>query len=1040
MVDPLRTEYTPPPPPPPPPERPGEKQHTVQEGENLQQIAESHYTTEQAILDVNPQVRDPDRLSTGEVLNIPDATVAPAVSRTVDALLGADATAEQRNEANVRVQEAVDDAGGIGDAGITREALPAQAQALLERAGLPVVPKDVVQSVDMVIGPDASFDQRIAGYKAVGEYVEQVGGVSDQGITAEALPARASQLLREAGTDVRLREEVITATNGLLADDASPRDRAAAYATVQRYVDQVGGVGDAGIVAEALPGKAAQLVAAADNPALRFDPRVMRAVDDVAGSAVTDREKLSACQALQQHVDSVGGISDQGITEAYLPARAAELMRERGIDVQLDAPANASVDEVVRIMEAGATPAEQLKVLDQAYRDADPATRDALLADPQVQQAIRSAAFDAAGPLTRPPSGAEGQAVPFLEAAQNLDTLTRDLDPALVGAVLQNTSGLYASYARNDSGGMTGIEGTATFLSVLDRAAGTPQGEAAYQAIADTGIGLDRNGVDQHLFQGGSPAFLLEAGYDRDTIVQGVQTFANSTLQDKVTAYIEETEELNWLVANHGGSMTPEQLQTAIDDYIADKGPGWQDKLEGMQEDIAQQGIKLQGQIDALQQAGGNDDTIKALLDDPENRLALSTALGRHPEIATDARLKDYALYAKVSEGGRKLLGEVANSYVKANVLPDVQGANPADPASMQRAEAALARLNNSALATAYGVDKAKLQQAVEELKGTLPRGADTPEAANTRLSNFNKTLDGVKGFEKSTGVGQLFRALGVATTTFSFLNSSNRAFNEPGAYANWLKAGADTFGLAQKTADFLVARGADGSATKALGGALAGKIATGLTAVADFALGLKAASEGDYATAALWGVSAVGGGLSLAAATGAGWAGAWAGPVGIALVALAAVGIGLVAKVNESNKHDNETSAAFLRHAGFDQDAASALVDQSGDGHSPVPLLERYAELKGYDLSDPAQRQTFVDWVNDMPLERLEHLRDWSHHTLDDFGGDISKFGSDTTVHIPTTWTRTAPPAEVWTHGPYTVGEFDAFVQEYGGTPLPHA
>lgn len=1040
MVEPLRTEYTPPPPPPVQTEHPGEKQHTVQEGENLQQIADDHRTTPEAVLDINPQVRDPNLLSTGEVLNMPDPTVDPAVSRTVDAVLSPDATPQQKNEANVRVQDYVDSNGGLGDPGVARETLPGEAVQLLADAGLPTVDKQVVAAVDQVIGPNATFDQRIAGYKAVAGYVDQVGGVSDQGITAEALPAQASQLLREAGTDVRLRPEVITSVNGLLKEGATPAERDAAYATVQRYVDQVGGVGDAGIVADALPLKAAHLLADAKNPALRFDPRVIDAVDRVIAFGATDAQQIAGYEDLQQYVDSVGGISDQGITADYLPARAAELLRENGTEVQLEAAPKASVDEIVQIMEAGATPKEQLQVLNDAYAKADPQTRSDLLANPQVQQAIRSAALDAVEPLRHPPGNDEGQAVPFRKAADNLDALTKDMDPALVAAVLENTTSTVQDYVLSDSGGMTGPEGGAAFLRVLDRVAGTPEGDAAIRALADTGIGFDRNTVHLHLSTGGTPAFAIAAGYDHDIIVEGVTSFASTTLGDKVTAYIKETEELNWLVANHGGSMTPEQLQTAIDDYIKSKGPGWQEKLEGMQEDIAQQGIKLQGQIDALQQAGGYDDTIKGLLDDPENQLALSTALGRHPEIATDNRLRDYALYAKVSEGGRKLLGEVANSYVKANVLPDLQGANPADPASMQRAEAAIARLNNSALATAYGVDKAKLQQAVDELKGTLPKVGDTPEAANARLSQFNRTLEGVKGFEKSTGAGQLFRALGVATTTFSFLNSTNRAFNEPGSYANWLKAGADTFGLAQKTADFLVARGADGTTTKALGGALAGKIATGLTAVADFALGLKAASEGDYATAALWGVSAAGGVLSLGAAAGAGWAGSWAGPVGIALVALAAVGIGLVAKVNESNKHDNETSAAFLRHAGFDQEAADALVDQSGDGHSPVPLLEKYAELKGYDLTDPAQRQTFVNWVNDMPLEQLEHLRDWAHNTLDDFGGDTGKFGSDTTVHIPTTWTRTVPPAEVWEHGPYTVGEFDAFVQEYGGTPLPHA
>src|SRR5688572_10141189 len=111
MVDPLRAEYTPPPP-VVPAEKAGETQHTVQEGEKLQQIAQDHRTTPEAILDINPQVRDPNLLSTGEVLNMPNAQVDPAVSSTVDAVLGPNATPEQKNEANVRLQDHVDQNGG----------------------------------------------------------------------------------------------------------------------------------------------------------------------------------------------------------------------------------------------------------------------------------------------------------------------------------------------------------------------------------------------------------------------------------------------------------------------------------------------------------------------------------------------------------------------------------------------------------------------------------------------------------------------------------------------------------------------------------------------------------------------------------------------------------------------------------------------------------------------------------------------------------------------------------------------------------------
>lgn len=47
--------------------------HTVARGETLLQIARQYQTTQQAILQANPQVTDPDRIQAGEVLTIPVA-------------------------------------------------------------------------------------------------------------------------------------------------------------------------------------------------------------------------------------------------------------------------------------------------------------------------------------------------------------------------------------------------------------------------------------------------------------------------------------------------------------------------------------------------------------------------------------------------------------------------------------------------------------------------------------------------------------------------------------------------------------------------------------------------------------------------------------------------------------------------------------------------------------------------------------------------------------------------------------------------------
>ena len=64
-----------------------------------------------------------------------------------------------------------------------------------------------------------------------------------------------------------------------------------------------------------------------------------------------------------------------------------------------------------------------------------------------------------------------------------------------------------------------------------------------------------------------------------------------------------------------------------------------------------------------------------------------------------------------------------------------------------------------------------------------------------------------------------------------------------------------------------------------------------------------------------------------------------------------------------------------------------------AGKGHSPVPLLLRYAEHKGLDMQKPEDQKKFVDWLNHMPHDKLVNLRDRLHQTLDYNGGNMEKF-----------------------------------------------
>jgi len=64
----LIIKSTPPVPPPPPP---GGKTYTVQKGDTLRKIAEKHNTTWQEIMKVNPQIKNANLIYVGQIINLP---------------------------------------------------------------------------------------------------------------------------------------------------------------------------------------------------------------------------------------------------------------------------------------------------------------------------------------------------------------------------------------------------------------------------------------------------------------------------------------------------------------------------------------------------------------------------------------------------------------------------------------------------------------------------------------------------------------------------------------------------------------------------------------------------------------------------------------------------------------------------------------------------------------------------------------------------------------------------------------------------------
>ena len=208
------------------------------------------------------------------------------------------------------------------------------------------------------------------------------------------------------------------------------------------------------------------------------------------------------------------------------------------------------------------------------------------------------------------------------------------------------------------------------------------------------------------------------------------------------------------------------------------------------------------------------------------------------------------------------------------------------DPASMQQARDAVAQLKNSNFAKLLGVKPGDLDNAVKYVDDALPQAGDTPAQTAARLKTLDEKLQGIasptgmKAFDKGTLPGQLLRTVGLAAAGVSFVNSANKALDDP-SLKNDLKVLVDAAGLGQKGAELLVGLGRVSDETRAgkiitgIGGGwkVAGRVGAseflGVVGSAfDVWNAVDAANKGDGTSAALYGTGAAGG---LMAALGSG-------------------------------------------------------------------------------------------------------------------------------------------------------------------------
>lgn len=755
----------------------------------------------------------------------------------------------------------------------------------------------------------------------------------------------------------------------------------------------------------------ANRIASADSGAMDFN-REQGLLETDVRSYVESLPGRQRPRALQRLFDM--DWQDAGAGQTAVETVAKQQVVTLAESAHTGADSEEGARKIIAQAQAAGTPDARYKALANGYAGASPQVQTALRQGEPGRRIVDDAAQWVVDGL-KDVDKAAGDAAPEMKMMQRLDGLTAGADKALatrlVTAVVPKIEAANQAslHGRTGSELRTGPEGARFLMQVTSRIAGTPEGDAAIRRLAGLGF-YDMNSVRNAIGTGENPAYaitLADRGGSRvfeQDVLAGVDQFRAQVGRD-IKSTLDHRLDLDWRSANYQGAMTPDQLEAAVAGFKRDH-PDWEREQEALDRKVAGDGEKLLLQIQALKtlppgQQGAADAVVKRILDDPKAVQAMTLAMQANPGLLDSPVMQNtIGTVARLSDRGRKLAEEAATQWARKALSgaldPDASG----KPKSIEQVRATITRFESTA-AHILGMSDVDVRKATTLLKEALPQPGETEADVQRRLSTLDQKLetlvsrDGVKAFGRRERLGQLFRGIGFAAAGATLTQSVPKAFADPNA-RNVLKASADAAGLSQKSIELLSAVGVLGDDNKAvrLFGGSDRPLVKGLGvfgAIFDVANAGDAFDRGDVPTGMMSLTSAAG---TVVAALGTG---TMAGPIGLGIVIASVIGQlvwGQIQKVEASNRFMNDTSAEFLRYAGFSPAASQALVDQSGDGYSPVPLLAKYAQEKGYDLSRPDQQKAFADWISGMSGDKLATLRDNIHHTLDASKGDVQKFG----------------------------------------------
>jgi hypothetical protein len=610
-------------------------------------------------------------------------------------------------------------------------------------------------------------------------------------------------------------------------------------------------------------------------------------------------------------------------------------------------------DELIPNFSSQASPKENLEALNRSLEGQPPEVVDRVMADPRVQKVIR----EAEDWVNEPYKGVSAQDAKYnsqaaYESSQRLADVAGLLPPKyatqFVGKCMPTIKKIMSldtpSPFIHMSRVVEAMDDSPQAQELTDTIAKAycKQFEAHDSQFVDPKVGI----VTVTIREGESPTLALavtrqlEADGNTDLAVDVVNAITSGAkdlqaqVNDAYGEYAELTQELNWLIVNSKGKLTPDQLQKAVDEYIAAQPPEWQSQLRAVEGKMVDSATALnetlgglQNLPDSLKQAAPEAfQSVRAIFQDQHTGDAMAFAATKDPSVFSGAEGGSAAAsWVELGQNGK----DFVPAYMAGKLLPDLAQLDPNDPASVAQVNRQLDDLQDNG-AKLLGIPQSEVDAAVNQIRGlvgTLQTSASPDQAIKAATQQLAQ-LNGMKFSNGAAGV--MFRTVAFALTGGALINATGKTLDDPSfknvlgglAFAAGLAPDAASFGTAVKLIDPNSKVGQFGLGTSKLGATTASFVA--VLNIASFVYnGLEASYQGNVPLV-LFNIAGAGGNMLAAFGTTP-----WAGPVGTAIVVGALAALEFTDYVQQRHDH-TEAAEKFLQSAGLSPELAETLSDSA--------------------------------------------------------------------------------------------------------------